>query len=133
MSTSDKRKCEKCGHRFVVPEGGDRWQCPKCGTRDFICDDTSTEPIPVISAFPEALRDAHPRDVVCNKAGMELWEFVNEWSSRHGLTFVEKANMLNTILLIWTSEEDGELAERVMDVRELLVRIGKAEREGKIT
>jgi hypothetical protein len=130
MSTSNKRKCEKCGHRFDVSDGSDRWQCPKCLTKDFICDDTSDEPLPMISAHPEVLKTAHPRDIICNKAGMELWEFVNSWSERHGLTWVEKANILNMTLLLWCElGGNQELTEQIVKTRELFVEMGNAERE----
>lgn len=39
----------------------------------------------------------HPRDVVCETAGRELWTWLADWRARHVLTHAETAFLLCTI------------------------------------
>jgi hypothetical protein len=126
MTEPDKRKCEKCGWRFAVPSGGDRWKCPKCGTCDFICADDGTE---APGAPPEALATAHPRDVETNRAGMEFWDWVNGWTQKYSLNLLERVHILNQTALMHSQMfNDEELAGLFGQVRAVLLERGNAER-----
>jgi hypothetical protein len=40
----------------------------------------------------------HPRDVVCEKAGPELFTILQEWQARHGLSPWEFIYLLNVVI-----------------------------------
>lgn len=130
-------RCTKCGQRFEADDEqiGKGLRCPKCLSADFLevflIGNVKTQPTSnAPQANPEHLKNAHPRDIVCNRAGIELWDFVTQWDQKHNLTLIERVAMFHRIAQMDCSmnADTSKLGDILASIREDIERLGREER-----